>query len=104
MLLPAFDSFGGTTIHCWSAMPSSAEPAAKILLVHGLGTHNQSLHFRYLRDYLIVLCHMLRTTLPPLTGEGWDGGENIAMHTAYHPHPSPPPSRGREAIFVTQYD
>ena len=33
-------------------MPSSAQPTAKILLVHGLGTHSESLHFRYLRDAL----------------------------------------------------
>lgn len=52
MLSHTFKSFDGTTIRCWTAMPSSARPAAKILLVHGLGTHSACLHFRYLRDYL----------------------------------------------------
>jgi alpha-beta hydrolase superfamily lysophospholipase len=33
-------------------MPPSIQPTAKILLVHGFGTHSESLHFRYLRDYL----------------------------------------------------
>ena len=52
MLAPAFDSFDGTKIRCWAAVPCSARATAKILLVHGLGTHSQSLHFRYLSDYL----------------------------------------------------
>jgi alpha-beta hydrolase superfamily lysophospholipase len=52
MLPPTFDSFDGTTICCWSVMPSSGRATAKILLVHGLGTHSKCLHFRYLRDAL----------------------------------------------------
>ncbi len=52
MFPPAFGSFDGTRIRCWAAMPSSVRPTAKILLVHGLGTHSESLHFCYLRDYL----------------------------------------------------
>ena len=52
MLPSTFASFDGTPIRCWVAMPSSAQPTAKILLVHGLGTHSESLHFRYLRDAL----------------------------------------------------
>jgi alpha-beta hydrolase superfamily lysophospholipase len=52
MLPPTFDSFDGTTIRCWAATTSSPRRSAKILLVHGLGTHSECLHFRYLRDYL----------------------------------------------------
>ncbi len=33
----------------------------------------------------------------PLTGEGRDGGENVASHGNSHPRPNPPPSRGRES-------
>jgi alpha-beta hydrolase superfamily lysophospholipase len=47
-----FDSFDGTQIHCWTALPASVPPSAKIVLVHGFGTHSDSLHFRYLRDHL----------------------------------------------------
>jgi ATP-dependent Lhr-like helicase len=32
----------------------------------------------------------------PLTGEGQDGGESHRPLSASHPHPNPPPSRGRE--------
>jgi sulfate adenylyltransferase len=32
----------------------------------------------------------------PLTGEGGDGGERHPRLTPSHPHPNPPPSRGRE--------
>ncbi len=52
MLAPAFTSSDGTKLHCWAAAPSSGTPVAKIILVHGLGTHSRSLHFEYLRDHL----------------------------------------------------
>jgi alpha-beta hydrolase superfamily lysophospholipase len=52
MLPHRFQSFDGTSIHWWSALPSSVKPSAKVLLVHGLGTHSDSLHFRNLRKYL----------------------------------------------------
>src|SRR5262249_5955347 len=32
---------------------------------------------------------------PPWAGEGWGGGERVAEGLR-HPHPGPPPSRGRE--------
>jgi acylglycerol lipase len=49
----AFRSFDNTLIHCWSVVPDSGPPNAKIILVHGFGTHSEALHFLYLRDYLI---------------------------------------------------
>src|ERR1039458_10201273 len=52
MLPPTFVSFDGTPIRCWPPAPSPVQPVAKILLVHGLGTHGDSLHFRYLREHL----------------------------------------------------
>ena len=52
MLPPAFNSFDGTPIHSWAALPALVPPSAKIVLVHGFGTHSDSLHFRYLRDHL----------------------------------------------------
>jgi len=52
MLQSFFDSSDGTRIHCWAALPVSVPPSAKIILVHGFGTHSDSLHFRYLRDHL----------------------------------------------------
>jgi alpha-beta hydrolase superfamily lysophospholipase len=52
MLQSFFDSFDGTQIHCWAALPASVPPSAKIVLVHGFGTHSDSLHFRYLREHL----------------------------------------------------
>jgi len=52
MLPPTFDSFDGARLCCWAALPSSARLTSKILLVHGLGTHSECLHFCYLRDYL----------------------------------------------------
>ena len=39
----------------------------------------------------------------PLTGEGWDGGEKAMPHALTHPHPCPPPSRGRE-VLSKSYD
>jgi alpha-beta hydrolase superfamily lysophospholipase len=52
MAISLFDSSDGTAIHCWAALPASSPPRAKIILVHGFGTHSDSLHFRYLRDHL----------------------------------------------------
>ncbi|OFV95609.1 MAG: hypothetical protein A3H28_00130 [Acidobacteria bacterium RIFCSPLOWO2_02_FULL_61_28] len=52
MLPPTFTSFDGTSIRCWAAAPTSVRPAAKILLVHGRGTHSDSLPYRNLREYL----------------------------------------------------
>jgi alpha-beta hydrolase superfamily lysophospholipase len=52
MLASAFTSTDGTKLRCWDAAPPVGAPAAKIILVHGLGTHSQSLHFGYLRDHL----------------------------------------------------
>jgi alpha-beta hydrolase superfamily lysophospholipase len=52
MLPRTFDSFDATQIHCWAALPASVQPSAKIVLVHGFGTHSDSLHFRYLREHL----------------------------------------------------
>ena len=40
-------------------------------------------------------------TPSPLVGEGWDGGTGGARlsvpYAPFHPHPRPPPSRGRES-------
>lgn len=52
MLAPAFISSDGTKLDCWAAAPPSGAPVAKIILMHGLGTHSRSLHFGYLRDHL----------------------------------------------------
>jgi len=52
MLVRHFTAFDGTPIHCWAALPASVPPSAKIVLVHGFGTHGDSLHFHYLRDHL----------------------------------------------------
>ncbi|MGE5240364.1 MAG: ATP-dependent DNA helicase, partial [Bacteroidota bacterium] len=39
----------------------------------------------------------ITTSVPsPLTGEGQDGGESHSPRNTSHPHPNPPPSRGRE--------
>ncbi|HYA37018.1 MAG TPA: carbamoyltransferase HypF [Candidatus Methylomirabilis sp.] len=39
----------------------------------------------------------LNASVPsPLTGEGQDGGEQYGEPMPLHPHPNPPPSRGRE--------
>src|SRR3990172_13128920 len=38
-------------------------------------------------------------TPSPLTGEGWDGGENVASHGNPHPPPPPPPPPGGGKAF-----
>jgi hypothetical protein len=35
-------------------------------------------------------------TPPPLVGGGWGRGMKESKPQKFHPHPSPPPSRGRE--------
>ena len=52
MLPPTFHSFDGTPIYCWAAPPVSGLPSAKFVIVHGFGTHSESLHFCFLRDHL----------------------------------------------------
>ncbi len=52
MLPPTFKSFDGTPTHCWAALPASGVPSANIILVHGFGTHSDSIHFQFLRDHL----------------------------------------------------
>jgi excinuclease ABC subunit A len=47
-----------------------------------------------LRDYAAAL-----DTPAPLMGEGWEGGAPPLIQES-HPHPSPPPSRGRELIRI----
>src|SRR5688572_28185275 len=54
MFPTTFTSFDGTPIRCWAAAPSSLPAAAKVLLVHGLGAHSESLNLRYLRDHLLA--------------------------------------------------
>ena len=63
--------------------------------------------FSYQSDYLVAI-HSDINTAPlvapsPLTGEGWDGGEKAMHHVLTHPHPCPPPSRGRE-VLAKSYD
>ena len=46
-----FRASDGTSIYWWFSPPD--EPArAKVVLVHGLGAHSESVNFRLLRDYL----------------------------------------------------
>jgi len=59
-------------------MPSFARPAAKILLVHGLGTHSKCLHFRYLRDALTGMGFAAYGF--DLRGYGKSGGRRAFVH------------------------
>jgi alpha-beta hydrolase superfamily lysophospholipase len=78
MLPPTLDSFDGTLIHCWAALPLSGPPSAKIILVHGFGTHSDSLHFRYLREHLTGAGFAVYGF--DLRGFGLSGGRRAYIH------------------------
>jgi hypothetical protein len=63
--------------------------------------------FSYQSDYLVAIHSDINTAAlvapSPLTGEGCDGGEKAMHHALTHPHPCPPPSRGRE-VLSKSYD
>ena len=73
-----YRSFDGTPIHAWSVLPTSAAPRAKVILVHGFGTHSESIHFQFLRDHLTragVAVYGL-----DLRGFGRSGGRRAFVH------------------------
>ena len=78
MLPPTFESFDGTSIHCWAALPSEGVPSAKIILVHGFGTHSDSIHFQFLRDHLTGRGVAVYSF--DLRGFGRSGGRRAFIH------------------------
>ncbi len=62
-------------------------------VMHHAGSHTG----KALREYEAALGRGI-TTPSPLTGEGWDGGATSQVAPA-HPHPGPPPLRGRESLL-----
>ena len=60
--------------------------------------HASSHTGKALREYEAALGGVIRTP-SPLRGEGRDGGATSGA-APVHPHPGPPPSRGRELVFL----
>lgn len=71
-------SFDGLQIHCWAALPASVPPNAKIILVHGFGTHSDSVHFGYLREPLTGASFAVYGF--DLRGFGRSGGRRAYVH------------------------
>jgi alpha-beta hydrolase superfamily lysophospholipase len=95
MLPLNFDSSDGTPIHGWAVLPAGDRVRAKVILVHGFGTHSDSLHFRFLRDHLtargIAVCGC------DLRGFGRSGGRRASVRQWQD-------FRGDLALFVREVE